>query len=123
MSILGYTKAGADAALAPISADWVTARAYKVGEFVISAGVPYRCNTVHTAGGSFDASKFDLIGSGLSSAQLRLIECLISYAGAVPLRTTGTTDTLRPVRWRGTLAPPFTAGYAITGLDVWDVLP
>jgi hypothetical protein len=51
---------------------------------------------------------------------LRTTDCNISYgSGAQPLRTTGTADTLRRVRWIGTAAPSTATGYALTG-DVWE---
>lgn len=53
---------------------------------------------------------------------LRVTDAILRWdgTGTQPLRTTATTDTLRPVRWRQPVAPPTTAGYAITGLDVWE---
>lgn len=51
---------------------------------------------------------------------LRGTDCVIMYTGTQPLRTTGTTDTARRVRWVSATAPSIAAGYAIDGLDVWE---
>lgn len=56
------------------------------------------------------------------TAALRGTDAVLRWdgTGTQPLRTTATTDTLRPVRWRQPTAPPTTTGYAIVGLDVWE---
>ena len=56
------TVAAANAAYALRVPDWVTARAYPVGELVTSAGTLYRTTTAHTSAASFDATKFTAIG-------------------------------------------------------------
>ena len=56
---------GLTTAFAPKAADWATGTAYSVGELVLSSGTLYRCNTAHTAGASFDTTKFDVV-SGLN---------------------------------------------------------
>ena len=37
-----------------------------------------------------------------------------------PVRSSVTSDSLRPVRWRGPVAPTIGGSYAIDGLDVWE---
>jgi hypothetical protein len=44
--------------------DWITARAYVVGELAVSSGTIYRCTTAHTSGGAFDGSKFTAVSGG-----------------------------------------------------------
>ena len=44
--------------------DWITGRAYIVGELVTNAGTLYRTTTAHTSGATFDATKFTAIGGG-----------------------------------------------------------
>lgn len=55
------------------------------------------------------------------TSALRSIDAVIFYTGsAYPLRSTVTSDSLRRVRWVGTVAPTIGGGYAISGLDVWE---
>lgn len=63
--------------------------------------------------------------SKLDTGLLRGIDCVIRWdgTGSQPLRSTGTSDSLRPVRWRQSTAPPVGNGYAISGLDVWEQTP
>ena len=44
--------------------DWITGRAYIVGELVTNAGTLYRTTTAHTSGATFDGTKFTAIGGG-----------------------------------------------------------
>lgn len=44
----------------------------------------------------------------------------ISYTGTQPLRSTVTTDPARPVLWISATPPSFAAGYAISGIDLWE---
>lgn len=55
------------ATYAPLAPDWITARAYVVGELVVSSGTLYRCVTAHTSGGSINLANFAALG-GASSA-------------------------------------------------------
>lgn len=62
----------------------------------------------------------------IDAAFLHTIEAVIRWdgtTGSQPLRTTGTADTLRPVRWRQPTPPPAGGGYAVAGLDVWERIP
>jgi len=61
--------------------------------------------------------------ANLALQTFRGTECLIIYTGTVPVRTTGTADTLRPVKWRGPTQPTIGGAYAIAGLDVWQPTP
>src|SRR5450631_767318 len=42
----------------PRGSDWAAARAYVVGELVVSTGVIYRATTSHTSASAFDGTKF-----------------------------------------------------------------
>ncbi len=53
---------------APLAADWATGQTYVVGQVVVNAGSIYRCTTAHTSGGSFDVTKFALVGAGGGSS-------------------------------------------------------
>jgi hypothetical protein len=56
--------AAAVALLATKAATWVTGTTYVVDQLVVSAGTLYRCTTAHTAGGSFDGTKFAAVTGG-----------------------------------------------------------
>lgn len=59
------TQAAADTATyAPLAPDWATGHVFVVGELTVSSGTLYRCKTAHTAGVSFDATKFDSVSGG-----------------------------------------------------------
>ena len=49
---------------APLAPDWITARAYVVGELVVSSGTLYRCTTAHVSGASINLANFAAIGGG-----------------------------------------------------------
>lgn len=55
----------------------------------------------------------------LDPTVLRNIDCIIRYAGVQPARSSGTTDTLRRVRWVSDTEPQVGTPYAIDG-DVWE---
>ncbi|MGB4758835.1 MAG: hypothetical protein WBP26_02145 [Candidatus Saccharimonadales bacterium] len=70
----------------------------------------------------------DLSGSYVSVASLatalRAVDACVFYntgTSSYPLRSTVTSDSLRRVRWIGPTAPTAGGGYAIAGLDVWEV--
>jgi hypothetical protein len=74
-NVLGYNSSLAkwqnqniSATYAPRVPDWITARAYVVGELVVNAGVIYRTITAHTSGASFDGTKFMSVG-GVGSGE------------------------------------------------------
>lgn len=62
------------------------------------------------------------IAAALTTA-LHSVDGVIIYSGTQPLRSTCTTDTGRRVRWVSSVAPSIAPGFAIDGLDVWDVSP
>mgnify|MGYP001793633157 CR=1 FL=1 len=70
------------------------------------------CNAKH-AEENADVTKEDVL------AELRKTDCVIAYTGTQPLRTTGTTDTSRRVRWVAASAPTIGGGDAVDGPDVW----
>jgi len=60
------------------------------------------------------------------NTQLRSTEAVIIYnsgSSSYPVRSTATADTLRPVRWRGPVAPTIGGAYAVDGLDIWEMTP
>lgn len=91
------------------------AEAIQAVEIIESAGV----------GGGGAPTTGSITESMLAPSFLRHIEALLVWngTGTQPLRSTVTSDNLRPVRWRQPVAPPFTSGYAISGLDVWEQTP
>jgi hypothetical protein len=57
---------------------------------------------------------------------LRSTDAVVLYntgSSSYPIRTTVTSDTSRPVRWRGPVAPTIGGAYAINNLDVWEMTP
>lgn len=82
--------AGLSVTYAKLAPDWVTGRAYVVGELVTSSGSLYRCTTAHTSAGAFDGSKFAVTGSGASALQAKqgLASAVVDAGG------TGTHTTL-----------------------------
>lgn len=80
-----------DASYAKLVSDWVTARAYVVGELVVSGGVIYRCKTAHTSAGSFDASKFDSVSPGSVSDVATAISDAVAAQNEVDVATYGRT--------------------------------
>ncbi len=70
-----------------------------------------------------DLSATYLSSTALATA-LRPVDACVFYdtgSSAYPLRSTVTSDTLRRVRWIGPTAPTAGGGYAISGLDVWEI--
>ncbi|WP_088283831.1 sialate O-acetylesterase [Kineosporia sp. A_224] len=68
------------ARLAALTApDWTTGVVYVVGQLAANAGTLYRCTTAHTAGVTFDASKFTAIGGGGGGA----VSSVVGQTGAV----------------------------------------
>lgn len=69
------------------------------------------------------ASALDTRATALETRSLLQPLWIVYGTGAVPLRTTVTADTARPVIWYGTNAPPIATngagGAAVDGLDVW----
>ncbi|HEX3568866.1 MAG TPA: hypothetical protein VHT70_04305 [Candidatus Saccharimonadales bacterium] len=68
--------------------------------------------------GTYSASQIDTM--------FRSTDAVILYdtgTSSYPVRTTATSDTQRPVRWRGPTAPTIGGSYAIDGLDVWEQTP
>jgi hypothetical protein len=68
--------------------------------------------------GAYSTSQVDTL--------LRSTDAVIVYntgTSSYPVRTTATTDTSRPVRWRGPVAPTIGGSYAVDGLDVWEMTP
>jgi hypothetical protein len=64
--------------------------------------------------------------AGQITTLLQSTDAVINYnsiTGSYPQRATVTTDTARPVRWRGPVAPIINAVYAIDGLDIWELTP
>jgi len=60
---------------------WVTATAYTVGSYVSYAGQDYYCHTAHTAGASFDSSKFQLH----SKVYMAIADCTSASNGSATL--------------------------------------
>lgn len=60
---LRYAPITGSSSYAPLSAAWVTGGVYTVGQLVTNAGLLYRTTTAHTAGVSFDATKFTVVGA------------------------------------------------------------
>lgn len=76
----------------------------------------------HNSDGTLKASAV----SAQVDALLRSTDAVAIYdvnAGSYPLRSSVTSDSLRPVRWRGPVAPPIGSGYALNDLDVWEMTP
>jgi hypothetical protein len=72
-------------AIAPTDvSDWASNVYIPAKRAVWYQGLLYRCNTSHTTGGSFDASKFDAPGSGTFQTVLGLNVATSAALGAVP---------------------------------------
>lgn len=54
---------GLDTRYPPIDQDWTSGATYAVGQMVTNLGTEYRCTTAHTAGVSFDTTKFAVINA------------------------------------------------------------
>lgn len=82
-----------------------------------------------SVGGSLVATVSSLTSyytSAQVDALLRNTDAVVLYnsgSSSYPIRTTVTSDTSRPVRWRGPVAPTIGGAYAINNLDVWEMTP
>lgn len=86
-------------------------------------------SAAHNTDGSLKSSSLSAAGAVTTSdlaALLRTTDAVVAYNTATssyPTRSSVTTDTSRPVRWRGPVAPAIGGAYAIDGLDVWEMTP
>jgi hypothetical protein len=88
--------------------------------------VPVQSVNGQTGAVTLTASDVGAYTSGQITTLLRSTDAIINYntgTSSYPLRDTVTSDTLRPVRWRGPIAPIINGVYAIDGLDVWEMTP
>ncbi len=73
-----------------------------------------------------DGTLKDSYSASQINTLLRSTDAVINYntgTSSYPVRTTATTDTSRPVRWRGPVAPTIGGAYAVDNLDVWEMTP
>lgn len=86
-------------------------------------------SAAHNSDGSLKSSSLSAAGAVTSSdlsTLLRTTDAVAVYntsTSSYPVRSSVTSDTSRPVRWRGPIAPVIGGAYAIDGLDVWEMTP
>jgi hypothetical protein len=73
-----------------------------------------------------DGTLKDAVTETSLDATLRSVDAVVTYdtnTSSYPMRATVTADALRPVRWRGPVAPTIGGAYAINDIDIWEMTP
>jgi hypothetical protein len=96
------------------------------GAWAAAPGAPVTSVNTQTGAVSLTAANVGAYSTAQIDTALRAVDAIVIYdsgSSAYPLRSTVTADSLRPVRWRGPVAPTIGGGYAVDGLDVWEMTP